>query len=87
MGTLASSSYWSSRSYSWPSGTGPKIRRSEAVNNSAALEMIKVDKSVKLLVEWVFGKEGTHRPTTNMHRRSLDDYNHTFEWCRACFHS
>jgi hypothetical protein len=22
----------------------------------------------------------THRPTTNLHRRSLDDFNHSFEW-------
>ncbi len=63
------------------------MRRSEAVNNSAAAERIMVDKLMELLVEWAQGKEGTHRPTTNMQRRSLDDYNHTFEWCRACFHS
>ena len=31
------------------------------------------------------GKEDTHRPTTNMQRRSLDDSNHTFEWSRASF--
>jgi hypothetical protein len=63
------------------------MRRSEGVNNSAAMEMIMVDKLMKLLVELVLGKEGTHRPTTNVHRQSLDDYNHTFEWSRACFHS
>jgi hypothetical protein len=51
------------------------------------MEMIMVDKWRKLLVELVLGKEGTHRPTTNMQRRLLDDYNHTFEWSRACFHS
>ncbi len=36
--------YWSSISYSWPSGTSLKIGRSEAVNNSAAAERIMVDK-------------------------------------------
>jgi hypothetical protein len=57
------------------------------VNNSAGLKMNRVDKLVKKLVELVLGKEGTPRPTTNIHRRSFDDFNHTFEWCRACFHS
>ena len=48
--------YWSSSSYSWPSGTGVKMRRSEVVNNSAAAERIMVDKLMELLVEWVWGK-------------------------------
>ena len=40
------------------------MRRSEAVNNSAAaLEVIMVDKSMKLLVEWVFaGKRARTGP-------------------------
>ncbi len=63
------------------------MRQSEAVNNSAAWEMILVDKGMKKLVQWLLRKEDTHRPTTNVHRRSLDDFNHTFEWSRACFHS
>ena len=46
-----------------------------------------VDKVVQELVQWPLGKEGTHRPTMNVHRRSLDDSNHTFKWSRACFHS
>ena len=25
-------------------------------------------------------EDRTHRPTTNLHRRSLDDFNHSFEW-------
>src|SRR5882762_3590839 len=33
---LAASLYWSSRSYSWPSGTVLEMRQSQAVNNSAA---------------------------------------------------
>jgi hypothetical protein len=52
----ASSHYWLSSSYSWPSRAGLKIRRREAVNNSAAVEMIMADKLMKLLVELVLGK-------------------------------
>jgi len=32
------------------------MRQSEAVNNSAALEMILVDKGMKKLVQWLRGK-------------------------------
>jgi hypothetical protein len=63
------------------------MRPSEAVNNSAALKMILVDKGDEEASSIVLGKEGTHRSTTNVHRRSLDDFNHTFEWSWACFHS
>ena len=52
---------------------------------SAGLEMIMVDKVAPELVELVLGKEGTHRSTTNVHRRSRDDYNHTFEWAGRVF--
>jgi len=68
-------------------GSQEPQEKGEVVNNSAALEMIRVDKLMKQFVQSVLGEEGTHRPTTNVHRRSLDDYNHTFEWSRACFHS
>src|SRR6266513_2704475 len=59
---LAGAIYWSSSSYSWPSGTGVKMRRSEAVNNSAAAERIMVDKLMELLVEWVWGKRARTGP-------------------------
>jgi hypothetical protein len=59
---FAASPYWSSSSYSWPSGTGFKEWPSEAVNNSAVLEMIVVDKLMKLLVEWVLGKRARTGP-------------------------
>jgi hypothetical protein len=59
--------------------------RSEAVNNFAAWEMIMVDKVGQEPVELDLGKEGTHRSTTNVHRRSLDDFNHTFEWAGRVF--
>jgi hypothetical protein len=39
-----------------------KACRSEAVNNSAAREMIVVDKLRKLLVEWVLGKRARTGP-------------------------
>ena len=32
------------------------MRQSEAVNNSAALEMILVDKGMKKLVQWLWGE-------------------------------
>ncbi len=38
------------------------MRQSEAVNNSAALKMIVVDKLRKLLVEWVLGKRARTGP-------------------------
>lgn len=58
----ASSHYWLSSSYSWPSRAGLKIRRREAVNNSAAVEMIMADKLMKLLVELVLGKRARTGP-------------------------
>ena len=58
----AASLYWSSSSFSWPSGTSFKWWRSEAVNNSAVLAMIVVDKLRKLLVEWVLGKRARTGP-------------------------
>jgi hypothetical protein len=58
----AASHYWSSSSYSWPSRAGLKIRRGEAVNNSAAVEMIMADKLMKLLVELVLGKRARTGP-------------------------
>ena len=63
MGPLASSIYWSSSSYSWSSGLALKsLGRSEAVNNSAALEMIGVDKLMKKLVELVLGRRARTGP-------------------------
>jgi hypothetical protein len=59
---LSASPYWSSSSYSWPSGTGLKMRGSEAVNNSAALEVILVDKVMKLLVQLLLGKRARTGP-------------------------
>src|SRR6266481_3787738 len=38
------------------------MRRSEAVNNSAAAERIMVDKLMELLVEWVLGKRARTGP-------------------------
>jgi hypothetical protein len=38
------------------------MRRSEAVNNSAAAERIMVDKWMKLLVEWAWGKRARTGP-------------------------
>ena len=58
----AASHYWSSSSYSWPSRAGLKIRRREAVNDSAAVEMIMADKLMKLLVELVLGKRARTGP-------------------------
>ena len=58
----AASHYWSSSSYSWPSRAGLKIRRREALNNSAAVEMIMADKLMKLLVELVLGKRARTGP-------------------------
>ena len=68
-GPSASSNYWSSSSYSWRSGTDLEMRRSEAVNNSAAVERIMVDKLMKLLVELVLGK----RARTGPLRMFIDD--------------
>jgi hypothetical protein len=54
---LAAAHYWSSSSYSWPSGRGlDSPQAGEAVNNSAALEMILVDNWTKKLVQWLWGK-------------------------------
>jgi len=59
---LAASHYWPSSSYSWPSGTVLKVRRSEAVNNSAPWEMILVDKGMKKLVQWLAEKRARTGP-------------------------
>src|SRR5437899_1516226 len=60
---FAPSLYWSSSSYSWSSGRALKsLGRSEAVNNSAALEMIGVDKLMKEPVELVLGKRARTGP-------------------------
>jgi hypothetical protein len=59
---LATAHYWSSSSYSWLSGTGLKMRPSEGVNNSAAMELIMVDKLMKELVELVLGKRARTGP-------------------------
>jgi len=60
---FAAAPYWSSSSYSWPSGRALKSRwQSEAVNNSAALEMIMVDKLMKKLVQLALGKRARTGP-------------------------
>ena len=54
---MAGSHYWSSSSYSWTSERGLEGPQSgEAVNNSAAVEIILVDKGMKKLVQWLRGK-------------------------------
>jgi hypothetical protein len=60
--SLSASRYWSSSSYSWLSGTGVKMQRSEAVNNSAASQRIVVDKLMKKLVELGLGKTARTGP-------------------------
>ena len=59
----------------------------EAVNNSAALETILVDKVMKLFVQWLLGKRARTGPLRMCIADRSDDFNHTFEWSRACFHS
>ena len=59
---FAAAHYWSSSSYSWPSGRALEMRQSEAVNNSAALEMILVDKVMKKLLQWFLGKKARTGP-------------------------
>ncbi len=54
--------------------------RSEAVNNSAALQRIMLAQLLSPLFIACLREDRTHRPTTNLHRRSLDDFNHSFEW-------
>src|SRR5450432_700480 len=59
---------------------GPPRLAQRAVNNSAAVQKIMLAQLSPPLFIASLREDRTPRPTTNLHRRSLDDCNHSFEW-------